>query len=151
MAFELDYDKMTMLDAEDLAEQGIKTGYDALATNLAQYVSAPLKVEETVDDAAPRYVVRSGSAEYVIFSPELPDDEGQSWARATYAFFKIVNDQLASSSSSYRFYAINGGNDLGGMFLTERECEAARRSLSRKTDWPYLPTLDPPWYGMLRS
>jgi hypothetical protein len=47
----------------------------------------------------------------------------------------------------YRLYAINGGSDLGGMFLTQSECEAARKSLSREEDWPYLPTLEPPWYG----
>jgi hypothetical protein len=33
------------------------------------------------------------------------------------------------------------------MFLTHGECEEARRSLRRKEDWPYLPTLEHPWYG----
>jgi hypothetical protein len=70
----------------------------------------------------------------MIYSRALPDDEGQPWGRAAYAFFKIINDQLRKSE--YRFYAINGGNDLGGMFLAQPECEAARRSLPRKEDWP---------------
>jgi hypothetical protein len=64
-------------------------------------------------------------------------------------FFKIINDQLAKSE--YRLYAINGGNDLGGMFLTQPECEAARKSLPRKDDWPYLLTLEHPWYGQLHG
>jgi hypothetical protein len=81
----------------------------------------------------------------VIYSPALPNEEGQSWGRATHAFFKIINDQLAKSE--YRLYAINGGNDLGGIFLTQLESEAARKSLPRKEDWPYLPTPDHPWYG----
>jgi hypothetical protein len=37
------------------------------------------------------------------------------------------------------------------MFLTQPECEAARRSLPRKDDWPYLPTLEHPSYGQLHS
>ena len=81
--------------------------------------------------------------EYVIYSPDLSHDG--SWERATHAFFKIVDDQL--SGSDYRLCAINGGNDLGGMFLTTSECEAAPRSLARSEDWPYLPTLEDPWYG----
>jgi hypothetical protein len=61
----------------------------------------------------------------VIYSPALGEnDVGRVWARAAHALFKIVNDQLAKSQ--YRFYAINGGNDLGGMFLTQAECEVAR-------------------------
>ena len=145
MAFTLNYDNMLFLDAEDLAEAGIKKAYDSLARDLARYVSPLAEVQEVVDHHAPSYVVRCGDQEYLIYSPEVPDDEGQSWGRAAHAFFKIVNDQL--TKSEYRLYAINGGNDLGGMFLTRSECETARRSLPGKRDWPYLPTLDHPWYG----
>jgi hypothetical protein len=87
--------------------------------------------------------------EYLIYSPEVPNDEGQSFGRAAYAFFKIVNDQL--TKSEYRLYAINGGNELGGMFLTQSECETARRSLPGKGNWPYLPTLDHPWYANIAT
>lgn len=34
------------------------------------------------------------------------------------------------------FSPINGGNDLGGMFLTEVQARAAREGLSNKGDWP---------------
>jgi hypothetical protein len=134
-----------LLDAEDLAEGGILQAYQSMRNVLAQYKTEPAQVQEFVDNNKPIYSVRCGDQEYEIYSPALPDDEGQSWGRAAHAFFKIINDQL--SKSEYRLYAINGGNDLGGMFLTEAGCEAARRSLSRKEDWPYLPTLDHPWYG----
>jgi len=83
----------------------------------------------------------------VIYSTVVPIE--QSWGRATHAFFQIVNDQL--TDSKHRLYAINGGNDLGAMFLTQSECEAARRSLSRKEDRPYLPTLEHPWYGQFHG
>ena len=143
--FKLDYNKMLWLDAEDLAEGGILRAYQPVREILSQYVAEPAQIQEAVDNDKPSYIVRCGEQEYVIYSPALPDDEGHSWGRAAHAFFKIVNDQL--SKSERRLYAINCGNDLGGMFLTQAECEAARKSLPRKEDWPYLPTLEHPWYG----
>jgi hypothetical protein len=145
----LNYDKMLLLDAETLAEAGIKDAYQSIAKVLAQYVLEPVQLQEVIDNDAPSYAVRSGSTEYVIYAPALPGEQGQSWGRATHAFFKIINDQLAESE--YRFYAINGGNDLGGMFLTTTECEQARKALPRKEDWPYLPTPEHPWYGQFHK
>jgi hypothetical protein len=112
---------------------------------LRQYVTDPAVVEEVLDNDVPSYAVRWGGQEYVIYSLALPDREGQMWGRAGFAFFEIGNRQLAKSEC--RLYAINGGNDLAGMFLTKPECEAARKSLRRKDDWPDLPTPDHPWYG----
>ncbi len=89
--------------------------------------------------------MRCGTKEFVIFRPEQ-EDQGNSWGLATFAFFRIVNDQL--ERSEYRFYAINGGNDLGGMFLTPAQAQAARQALPNKRDWPYVPTQEPPWFGM---
>jgi hypothetical protein len=145
MKFRLDYAKMLVLDAEDLAEAGIKKAYESALPVLRQYVSQPAQVQDVIDNDVPSYLVRCGGQEYVIYSPALPEDEGRLWARPAYVFFKIINDQLAKSE--YRLYAINGGNDLGGMFLTQSEYEAARKSLPRKKDWPYLLTLEYPWYG----
>lgn len=145
MAFKLDYDKLILLDAEDLAEGGILRAYESLRSALTQYGAKPIQLQELYDNNNSSYTVKCGEHDYPIYAPGLPDDEGQPWGRAAYAFFKIVNDQL--SQSEYRLYAINGGNDLSGIFLTPAECEAARKSLPRKEDWPYLPTLDHPWYG----
>ena len=141
----LDYDKMHLFDAEDLAEGGIGHAYQRVRDIISQYVGETAEIQEVIDDSEPSYTVKCRGQAYPIYSPVLVDDEGQSWGRATHAFFKIVNDQLVKSK--YRLYAINGGNDLGGMFLSDTECEAARKSLLRKEDWPYLPTLEHPWYG----
>ena len=145
MQFKLDYDQVVLLDAEDLAEGGINRAYKSLLPKLSQYVSQPAEIEEVIDNNQPSYAVRYRDRKYPIYSPEVKDQEDKSWGRATHALFSIVNDQL--EGSPYRFYAINGGNDLGGIFLTPSESEAARKSLPRKADWPYLPTLDDPWYG----
>ena len=79
MAFTLNYDNMLFLDAEDLAEAGIKKAYDSLARDLGRYISPPAEVREVVDNDAPSYVVRCGDQEYLIYSPEVPRDEGQRW------------------------------------------------------------------------
>jgi len=144
-SYGLNYDQMVILDAEYLAETGIGEAYYGLLPKLRQFVSHPADVEEVEDPDRPYYSVRSQDFEYVIYAPSLPDSEGQAWGRATYAFFAIVNRQLGQSK--YRFYAINGGNDLGGIFLTEAECEASQRNLPNRTDWPYIPTDKGPLFG----
>ncbi|TGQ65637.1 MAG: hypothetical protein E5V49_17065 [Mesorhizobium sp.] len=105
----------------------------------------PTAIDESVDTYGSRYVVRAAGQEFLIHAPDVPNGEGRSWGTATYIFFKIINDQLAGSE--VRFYALNGGNDLFGIFLTPQQAEEARRSLPTRTDWPYLPDAEWPWYG----
>ncbi len=145
MVYTLDYDSLIILDAENLAECGIKDAYETLLPELVRYVAKPAQITELIENDATRYAVTCEGTEYVIYAPELSDDEGQSWGRATWALFDMVNKQL--SQSSHRFYAISGGNDLGGMFLTPEEVGKARQSYERKSDWPYLPKSEHPWYG----
>lgn len=138
MSFDLDYDQWIHLDAENLAETGIAEAYESLIPELHKYVQEPAQIEELIDSDNSRYSVKCGDREFAIYGPELAEVSGDnSWGRATHAFFAIVNEQLASSAC--RFYAINGGNDLGGMFLTPEQARAAQKSLPRKLDWPYLP------------
>lgn len=143
LAASLDYKQLILLDAEDLAETGIKEAYERIQVTLKKYVPAPLKVEELIDSDNATYAVTSGGMRYEIYSRTFPETE--SWGNATYALFSIVNRQL--TNSNYRFYAINGGNDLGGMFLTQEQYKSAIASIKRKTDWPYIPTQERPWHG----
>ena len=69
MAFKLDYDKMLLLDAEDLAEGGILRAYQSMQNALAQHGVEPAQVREFVDSNNPSYSVRCGEQEYVIYSP----------------------------------------------------------------------------------
>jgi len=142
MSLALNYDDWIHLDAEGLAETGIKTAYDELLPKLRKYIASAAPIEERMDNEVPSYSVVCRGVEYFIYGR---GDQEQSWGNATFAFFDIVNRQL--ERTGYRFFAINGGNDLGGMFLTPAEAEAARKSLPRKADWPYLPKLERPWYG----
>jgi hypothetical protein len=142
----LEYDQMVILDAEDLAETGIKDAYEKLNPILKSHITEPAEIVEKIDNDLPSYSVSCSGVAYDIYSPTLPNSQGESWGMATYALFIIINNQL--KGSNVKFYAINGGNELGGMFLTERQVTAAKNSLKKKTDWPYLPTLEPPWYGL---
>ncbi len=146
MHLALDYEKWIHLDAENLAETGIGRAYEALLPLLRTYTQLPALVQEEIDEDLPRYVVKCGNRVFSIIDPSLDDTEGKAWGRATCAFFSIVNDQLLFSD--YRFYAMNGGHNLGGMFLTPSQVQAALASLPNRTDWPYLPNDDPPWFGM---
>lgn len=125
-----------------MAETGIAEAYEELGPSLRKYVVDPAKVEEAIDSEAPSYSVSCSGKSYFIYGG---NDQEESWGRATFAFFSIVNLQL--EGIEYRFFAINGGNDLGGMFLTPEQAESAKRSLPGKTDWPYLPELVAPWYA----
>ena len=141
----LDYRKMIILDAEDLAETGIKDAYEKLKPLLRSYVTKPAEIVETFNSDLPSYSVICEGVTYEIYSPTIAKKEGESWGRATAALFTIINAQLKSSPG--KFYAINSGNDLGGMFLTQKQALAAKKHLIRKTDWPYLPTMTYPRYG----
>lgn len=144
MAFTLNYDDAAFLDAEDLAEGGIGEAYQSLLPKLREFVQVPASIEEDLDDQAPSYAVRCGET-FRIYAPDLDEERGASWGRATLALFSIVNEQLRHAS--HRLYAINGGNDLWGMFLTPAEAERAQKSLPDRRDWPYIPKDDGPWYG----
>jgi hypothetical protein len=97
MQFALDYAKLIFLDAEALAEGGIGEAYAVMIPHLKQHVAAPAEVREFNDPAVPHYRVGCRGIEYPIYSPELPDDKGQSWGRAAHALFTIINNQLTTS------------------------------------------------------
>jgi hypothetical protein len=141
---EIDYDVAISLDAEDLAEVGIQDAYRRLAPHLATYGVQASPITETIDEARGAYNVKFDGCRYTISGPSV--SEGDSWGLATYALFDIVNRQMPGTD--IRLFALSGGNDLFGIFMSPLQAEHARRALPRKTDWPYLPTSEPKWFGM---
>ena len=138
-----DPDKLIILDAEELAELGMASAYHKIKSRLRSLGIEPLEISEEIDPDKPSYAIQIAGERHVI-SDETTGSE-ESWANATVIFFSMINEQLADSP--YKFYAIEGGHDLHGIFLTEEESIAFRAESSRKQDWPYFPVLDPPWYG----
>jgi len=150
--FELDYDQMIFLDAEWLAEGGVAEAYvEEILPRLSEYVSNPSEIQEVNTgetdgyDEKAIYSVTSDGDTYEIYGPELDDDEGQNWGRAAHALFTIVNKQL--QDQNVKLYAVNGGNDLGGFFLTVDQYEGAMKAIQKKSDRPYIVTLEHPSYG----
>lgn len=142
----LDYEQLVTLDAERLAEQGVLASYNELLPRLREYSASPLKVTEVLSNEGFGYTVEGGGRQFVIWEVlENGKQNDDGWERATVAFFQIVNASL--EASTHQFYAINGGNDLFGMFLTEQEFTAARQTIERRSDWPWLPDDRLPHYG----
>jgi hypothetical protein len=144
----INYDLALLLDAEDLAEEGIQDAYNEIAPRLAEYGVQARPITENVDSSDGSYSIDFDGQWYVISEPapaDSWDSQADAWALATYTLFDIVNRQLAATD--VRLFALNGGNDLAGIFMSTAQAEKARRALRRKTDWPYLPTPEPPWFG----
>jgi len=142
----LDGKPMILLDAEDLAEQGIEVAYEKVLPTLRVHVPEPLLVTDVIGEANCSYAIRVGDELRTVYSPDIEGSESESWGRATFEFFRLVNLQLRDAP--VRLYALHGGNDLCGVFLTPEEYEQARLQLARRSDWPYLPTDEAPAYGL---
>jgi hypothetical protein len=140
----IDYDAALILDAEELAEQGVVAAYEELTRELIELGIEPASVSEHADAEAGTYVVQCGGTSYSISGPSIP--AADSWRLATYALFDIVNRQLAGQELA--MYALNGGNDLFGIFMTPAQAERSRGALPRRSDWPYIPTEQPDSFGM---
>ena len=147
----LDYEQAIHLDAEALAEFGIKDAYAKLIPVMARHgiVLAPL-----IEEIAPNgeaYAVSIGSNRYVVFEARnlKATTIDLLWGMAASMFFKLVNDQL--EQTPFRFYALNGGNDLMGMVLTPEQAEASKSAIDNHEDWPYFPEHSAPWYGQYHS
>lgn len=143
----INYGAALHLDAEDLAEQGIQDAYNAITPYFAEHEVHARPVTENIDSSGGDYSVDADGHQYAICGPDI--SEADSWGLATHALFDIVNRQL--TATDVRFFALNGGNDLFGIFLSTTQAEHARRALPRTSDWPYLPTPEPPWFGMFHD
>jgi hypothetical protein len=143
----IDYDLALHLDAEDLAEQGILDAYRELGPRLAENGLEAGPVTENDDSTAGHYSIDFDGRRYVVYGPGVAVED--AWGIATHALFDIINRQL--NATGVRFYAINGGNDLCGIFLTPEQAERAKAALPRRSDWPYLPVPEPPWFGMFHD
>jgi hypothetical protein len=141
---EIDYDAAIQLDAEDLAEAGLRSSYEEDVTPaLIELGIHPATVRESIDEASGRYDVQAQGVRYPITGPDIKAID--FWGNATFALFDIVNRQL--EHLEIKFYALYGGNDLHGIVMTPDAAERAKRPLHRKQDWPYIATPEPEWNG----
>jgi hypothetical protein len=137
-----DDDEAVLLDAEELAEEGILEAYQQLHPQLRRYAASEVDIAEEVDADGATYTVFADGKRYDIHGKGVQED---AWILATIAFFDIVNTSLAHAS--HRFYALYGGNDLAGIFLTDEQFQLARQRIERHADWPWVPVNQAPHYG----
>jgi hypothetical protein len=90
----LDYDKLILLDAERLAEQGIADAYQLLLPTLREHVARPAEVREILDADLPAYTIQCNGEEYIVYSAADPGTEVQSWGRATFFLFLLLMNSL---------------------------------------------------------
>lgn len=141
-----DDDDIVLLDAEELAEEGILEAYQQLHPQLRRYAASDIDIAEEVDADEASYSVFADGKRYDIYGEGVEED---AWILATIAFFDIVNASLAHAD--HRFYALYGGNDLAGIFLTDAQFQLARQSIARHADRPWVPVNQPPHYGFPRD
>jgi hypothetical protein len=142
--------RMFPADAESLAEGGIDEFLREIEPFLGRQGVTINQLEEHIDENG--YTVSLNEVEHVIYNvEELKRDRERLvsiWGLATARGFALVNKLLADSGSDERLYAVNGGNDLFGIFLSPElraaVCEHPDATLS---DRPYVPNEEHPWYG----
>jgi hypothetical protein len=119
------------LDAENLAEMGMVAAYDVVAEEARKRYGVLFDdfSERTEDETASYFVTFQGCEHHI-----------DSWEKAAMVLFDVVNRQI--KHLPVRFYALNGGNDLHGIFLTPGAYDKAWADTDRVQDRPYLPDLD---------
>ncbi len=137
------YDLSIDLDAEDLAELGMAEAYERVRPEIERLGGAPETLREHVDETEGSYAIEYRGIVYPISGGEIGVADG--WGTAAAVFFEIVNGQM--EGTSYRLYAVNHGNDLSGVFLTDAQFEAASAFHGATEDAPFLPTRIGPWFG----
>jgi hypothetical protein len=142
--------RMFRADAESLVEGGICEFVREIEPFLARQGVTINQLKDDIDESG--YTVSVNKKEHVIYdAAELKRDQKQLvsiWGLATARGFAIINEMLTNSGSDERLYAVNGGNDLFGIFLSpelrEAVCDHPDATLS---DRPYIPNAEHPWYG----
>ena len=115
-----------LADAEDLAEWGVASFLKDIRSFLEKQGIRPESIEES-DVEEDAYKVTVNGKTHLIWSSEdfRKDSSGEQpgllWGIATARSFALINELLTGAGSDERIYAVAGGNDLLGFFLTEEQ------------------------------
>ncbi|QDU86274.1 hypothetical protein Pla163_34250 [Planctomycetes bacterium Pla163] len=135
------------LDAERLADRGIRRAYRMLGPALRRVGVDPWPLSEGGEAIVGTYSVRCGDRTYEIaglhHASDGLDDDAAVRARATWALFDLVNRQL--DGTGYRFFAVGAGPDLWGWLMSGEQARAAFDAAPEGSrERPYLPNEHPP-------
>ena len=133
-------------DAERLAEGGVAEFIESLQPFLGRLGVKPSVADNWGDHD---YTITLDGKEYLIWSVKELKEHGNVWGLATVRTFEIINNLLAEQDTTERLFALQGGNDLGAIFLTDQMKQLLWQSSDfRRGDLPYIPVSgDDSWYG----
>jgi hypothetical protein len=144
--------RLFLADAESLAEWGVGSYLEELRPFLEEQGVKLESIKERYEKNQYRIIVNG--KEYLIYSSEEIEMDmsgkqlGLTWGLATARCYVIINELLIEAGSDERIYAVNGGHDLFGFFLTEEQyhliCQHPDAYLP---DGPYVPTEEYPHHG----
>ena len=138
-------------DSESLTESGVGRFVESVRPFLEkQGVTIP-EITERFDE---EYALVVDGEVVPVWTREEIDRElhgnqgGLTWGLSTARTVGLVNSWLAATSSKQRAYAVNGGNDLWIMFLSDDLFQfiSTHPGVSPESA-PYSPTEDYPWFG----
>ena len=139
-------------DAEDLAEWGVASFLKDIQPFLEKQGIRLESIEES--DIEDHYKIMVNGRTHLIWSrKEMKIDingeqRGLLWGLAPSRCFSIVNQLLIEADSNERIYAVNGGNDLDGFFLTEEQYRLICQHPSADPGYgPYVITEEYPNHG----
>jgi hypothetical protein len=137
-------------DAEELAEGGIGEFLREIERFLAHQGVELEQLEDWADENG--YVLSLNGNNHTIYDTEdLRRDEQRVvsiWGLATARAFALINALLTDAGSAERLYAVNGGNDLFGFFLSPQlRAAICDHPDTKPLDRPYIPNEEHPTYG----
>ncbi|NOX72543.1 MAG: hypothetical protein GXP03_02575 [Alphaproteobacteria bacterium] len=135
--------RWVLLDAETLAEDGLIDAILEIGSQL-RHRGVSIRSISVIENDGSNYTIEVNGTTYTAYTSEQVDD---SWRFATETFFRIVDDLLPAGSND-RFYALYSGNDLSGFFLPPEVIPFFAEAGMDKSELPYLPSREAPWYGM---
>lgn len=121
------------LDAEELAELGIKKLYLEFCAEFPDLLPNPEEIIEITNEES--YYISYKKSRYMVFDPVINGKSWNSWEAAASIFFLIINDQLPSD---LKLYALRGGEELEGVILNRKEYDTVCRNDNLKFIRPYL-------------
>jgi hypothetical protein len=137
-------------DAEGLTEGGVSNFLRRIEPFLHGQVISLNQFEDDFTEQGYSVMV-NGERHKIYDTDEIQRRQTQPgllWGLSGARAFAIVNRLLERAGSEEILYAVNGGNDLFGFFLTSALREAICRYPTVKPgDRPYLHTEEYPWFG----
>jgi hypothetical protein len=128
-------------DAETLAEKGVASFLRELEPTLESVGVHLGTVEEAWGED---YWITVDGQRHLLWAS---DEADEARALAAVRTFTIVNDLLSATGTEERLYAVGGDNDLVAVLLTPELLELFSTGTNIH-ERPYVPKIDPPWYGM---